>query len=213
MIRTVVIDDQTLVRDGIRQILELTPDIRVVAEGRDGAEAVRVIVDAKPDVVLLDVRMPRVNGVEALHRLRAWGATVPIILLTTFDDDQPLFDGIKAGARGFLLKDVSSERLAAGIRIVAGGGTLIQPAIGERLLEALERVPKQFESLESPDPLTDRETDILRLIAAGLSNREIAETFEMSAGTVKNHTSSIFSKLGVRDRTRAVLKALDRGYI
>ena len=185
MIRTVVIDDQTLVRDGIRQILELTPDIRVVAEGRDGAEAVRVIVDAKPDVVLLDVRMPRVNGVEALHRLRAWGATVPIILLTTFDDDQPLFDGIKAGARGFLLKDVSSERLAAGIRIVAGGGTLIQPAIGERLLEALERVPKQFESLESPDPLTDRETEILRLIAAGLSNREVAETFEMSAGTVK----------------------------
>ena len=213
MIRTVVIDDQTLVRDGIRQILELTPDIRVVAEGRDGAEAVRVIVDAKPDVVLLDVRMPRVNGVEALQRLRATGATVPIILLTTFDDDQPLFDGIKAGARGFLLKDVSSERLAAGIRIVAGGGTLIQPTIGERLLESLERVPMQFESLESPDPLTDRETEILRLIAAGLSNREIAETFEMSAGTVKNHTSSIFSKLGVRDRTRAVLKALDRGYI
>jgi DNA-binding NarL/FixJ family response regulator len=214
MIRAVVVDDQALVRDGIRHILALTPDIRVVAEGRDGAEAVRVIVDARPDIALLDVRMPRVDGVDALRRLRASRASsVPVILLTTFDDDRPLVDGIRAGARGFLLKDVSSERLADGIRVVARGGTCIQPAVSERLLDSLNRAPTAFESLESPDPLTDRETEILRLVAAGLSNREIADAYGVSEGTVKNHTSSILSKLGVRDRTRAVLRALDRGYI
>jgi DNA-binding NarL/FixJ family response regulator len=174
---------------------------------------VAAIVRERPDVVLLDVRMPRKDGLSVLRDLHAAGTLPPTILLTTFDDDDALLEAVKAGARGYLLKDVSLERLTETIRSVASGGTVIRPALTERVLRGLEHVRRDFEALDPPDPLTKREIEILRLMAGGYSNREIADALGTAEGTVKNHASSILSKLGVRDRTRAVLKALERGYI
>jgi DNA-binding NarL/FixJ family response regulator len=213
MIRVVLVDDQTLVRRGIRSLLELDGEIDIVAEAGDGDEALAVIRRERPDAVLLDVRMPKRNGIEVLQALRGSSELPPTILLTTFDDDEVLLDGIKAGARGYLLKDVSLEHLTAAIRTVASGGTLIRPAVTERVLRGLEHVRRDFASLSPPDPLTKRELEILRLMAGGYSNKEIADALGTAEGTVKNHASSILSKLGVRDRTRAVLKALELGYI
>jgi DNA-binding NarL/FixJ family response regulator len=213
VIRVVLADDQTLVRRGIRSLLELAGDIAIVAEAGDGEDAIAVIRRERPDVVLLDVRMPKQTGIEVLRTLRQSGDLPPTILLTTFDDDEALLEGVKAGARGYLLKDVSLEQLTESIRTVASGGTVIRPAITERVLRGLEHVRRDFESMSPPDPLTRRELEILRLIAGGYSNREIADALGMAEGTVKNHASSILSKLGVRDRTRAVLKALEQGYI
>jgi DNA-binding NarL/FixJ family response regulator len=213
MIRVVLVDDQTLVRRGIRSLLELSGDIRVVAEAEDGDAALAVIRREKPDAVLLDVRMPKRTGIDVLRELHRGGELPPTILLTTFDDDEVLLEGVKAGARGYLLKDVSLEQLTEAIHTVAGGGTLIRPAVTERVLRGLEHVRRDFESLDPPDPLTKRELEILRLMAGGYSNKEIADALGTAEGTVKNHASSILSKLGVRDRTRAVLKALELGYI
>jgi DNA-binding NarL/FixJ family response regulator len=213
VIRVVLVDDQTLVRRGIRSLLELAGDITIAAEAGDGDEAIAVIRREQPDVVLLDVRMPKQDGVAVLRTLHAAGDLPPTILLTTFDDDESLLEGVKAGARGYLLKDVSLEQLTDAIRTVAQGGTVIRPAITERVLRGLEHVRRDFDALSPPDPLTKREVEILRLMAGGYSNREIAEALGTAEGTVKNHASSILSKLGVRDRTRAVLKALELGYI
>jgi DNA-binding NarL/FixJ family response regulator len=213
VIRVVLVDDQTLVRRGIRSLLELSPDIGIVAEASDGDEALEVIRRERPDAVLLDVRMPKRTGVEVLQALHRSGELPPTILLTTFDDDEVLLEGVKAGARGYLLKDVTLEQLTGAIRTVAGGGTLIRPAVTERVLRGLEHIRRDFESLNPPDPLTKRELEILRLMAGGYSNKEIADALGTAEGTVKNHASSILSKLGVRDRTRAVLKALELGYI
>ncbi len=213
MIRVVLVDDQTLVRRGIRSLLELSGDIGIVAEASDGDEALAVIRRERPDAVLLDVRMPKRTGVEVLQELQRAGDLPPTILLTTFDDDEVLLEGVKAGARGYLLKDVTLEQLTDAIRTVAAGGTLIRPAVTERVLRGLEHVPRDFDSLSPPDPLTKRELEVLRLMAGGYSNREIADALGTAEGTVKNHASNILSKLGVRDRTRAVLKALELGYI
>lgn len=213
MIRVVLVDDQTLVRRGIRSLLELAGGIEIVAEAGDGEEALAVIRRARPDAVLLDIRMPKRSGIEVLRALGESGELPPTILLTTFDDDESLLEGVKAGARGYLLKDVSLEQLTAAISAVAGGGTMIRPAVTERVLRGLEHVRHDFESLSPPDPLTKRELEILRLMAGGYSNKEIADAVGTAEGTVKNHASSILSKLGVRDRTRAVLKALELGYI
>jgi DNA-binding NarL/FixJ family response regulator len=213
MIRVVLVDDQTLVRRGIRSLLELSDDIAVVAEAADGEEGVAVIRRERPDVVLLDVRMPKKGGLDLLRELHDAGDLPPTILLTTFDDDGALLEGVKTGARGYLLKDVSLERLTDAIRTVAKGGSVIRPAITERVLRGLETVRQDFDALSPPDPLTNRELEILRLMAGGYSNREIADALGTVEGTVKNHASSILSKLGVRDRTRAVLKALELGYI
>jgi DNA-binding NarL/FixJ family response regulator len=213
VIRVALADDQTLVRRGIRSLLELASDITIVAEAADGDEAIEMIRRERPDAVLLDVRMPKRTGIEVLRELRASNALPPTILLTTFDDDEALLEGVKAGARGYLLKDVTLEQLTDAIRTVAAGGTLIRPAITERVLRGLEHIRPEFEALSPPDPLTRRELEILRLMAGGYSNREIADALGTAEGTVKNHASSILSKLGVRDRTRAVLKALELGYI
>jgi DNA-binding NarL/FixJ family response regulator len=212
-IRVVLVDDQTLVRQGIRSLLELAPDVSVVGEGGDGDAGIAAIRRDRPDVVLLDVRMPRKSGIEVLRELQASGELPPTILLTTFDDDELLLESVKAGAKGYLLKDVSLEALTDAIRAVAAGETLIRPAVTERVLRGLEHVRRDFETLSPPDPLTKREVEVLRLMAGGYSNREIAEALGAAEGTVKNHASSILSKLGVRDRTRAVLTALERGYI
>lgn len=213
MIRIVLVDDQTLIRQGIRSLLELAGDVAIVAEAGDGEEGIAVIERERPDVVLLDLRMPKKNGVEVLRALQSAGSLPPTIVLTTFDDDEALLDAVKAGARGYFLKDVSLERLTEGIREVAAGGSIIRPAITERVLKGLEGVSRDFDAMSPPDPLTRREVEILRLMAGGYSNREIAEALGTAEGTVKNHASSILSKLGVRDRTRAVLKALELGYI
>ena len=213
MIRVVLVEDQTLVRRGIRSLLELAGDVAIVAEAADGEEGVAAILRERPDVVLLDLRMPKKNGLDVLRELQAAGTLPPTILLTTFDDDEALLEAVKAGARGYLLKDVSLEQLTDAIRAVAGGGTIIRPALTERVLRGLEHVRRDFDALNPPDPLTKREIEILRLMAGGYSNREIADALGTAEGTVKNQASSILSKLGVRDRTRAVLKALELGYI
>ncbi len=213
MIRVCIVEDQTIVRQGLRSLLALTPDIAVDCEAADGIEAVEVIEREKPDVVLLDLRMPRLDGVGVLQQLRERGAARPTLILTTFDDDSKLFDAVRAGAKGWLLKDVSLERLTGAIRTLAAGGTCIEPAITERIVRALEKSDVAFDAAELPEPLTDRERTILRLLAGGYSNREISELLDISDGTVKNHISNLLSKLGVRDRTRAVLKAIDMGLI
>jgi DNA-binding NarL/FixJ family response regulator len=213
VIGVVLVDDQTLVRRGIRSLLELAGDIAILAEAADGEEGIAAIRHARPDVVLLDLRMPKKGGLDVLRDMRAAGDLPPTILLTTFDDDEALLEGVKAGARGYLLKDVSLEQLTEAIRTVAKGDTMIRPAVTERVLRGLEHVRRDFDALDPPDPLTKRELEILRLMAGGYSNREIANALGTAEGTVKNHASSILSKLGVRDRTRAVLKAIEHGYI
>lgn len=216
MIRVVLVDDQMLVRSGIRGLLDLTPDIRVVAEAADGEQAAGVIARTPADVLLLDVRMPHCGGIELLRRAASQSpplALPPAILLTTFDDDAALFDGMRAGARGFLLKDISLERLADGIRSVAGGATLFRPALTERTRAAYEKSAGASAPAAPGGQLTGRETEILALMAAGLNNAEIAQALGPSEGTVKNHVSSILAKLGVRDRLRAVLRGLELGQI
>jgi DNA-binding NarL/FixJ family response regulator len=213
MIRVCLVDDQTLVRQGIRSLLALADSIEVIGEASDGRQAVELIPQLKPDVVLMDMRMPHMSGLEALQALGTSGELPPTIILTTFDDDQLVLAGIKAGARGYLLKDVSLEQLVNAIHTVADGGSLVQPAVTQRLLSGLEHMNNAFVSLERPDPLTERETEILRLMAGGFSNKEIANSLRVAEGTVKNHVSNILSKLGVRDRTRAVLKAFELGLV
>jgi len=213
MIQVCLVDDQTLVRQGIRSLLELSDSIRVVAEAGDGMQAVEVIPRVKPDVVLLDMRMPGMSGLDVLNALAGTNQLPPTIILTTFDDDQLVLAGLKAGARGYLLKDVSLDQLVDAVKTVAAGGSLVAPVVTQRLLSGLERMQNEFVSLDRPDPLTDRETEILRLMAGGYSNKEIANSLGVAEGTVKNHVSNILSKLGVRDRTRAVLKAFELGIV
>ena len=213
MIRVLIVDDQTLVRQGVRSLLALAEGIEVVGEAGDGCQAVELVPQIQPDVVLMDMRMPVMSGLEALQALARANNLPPTIILTTFDDDQLVLAGLKAGAKGYLLKDVSLEQLVGAIRTVADGGSLVQPAVTQRLLSGLERMHNEFTSLDRPDPLTERETEILRLMAGGYSNKEIANSLGVAEGTVKNHVSNILSKLGVRDRTRAVLKAFELGIV
>ena len=211
MIRVCIVDDQALVRQGLVSLLGLAPDLQVIAEAADGREAVDIIRASRPDVVVLDVRLPGQSGVEVVQQLAAEGALPPTLLLTTFDDDEALIRGILAGARGFLLKDVTLDQFAAAIRTLAAGGSMIHPAASARL--ARSRAGSADRDDWKPDALSRRELEVLRLMAAGLSNREIGQLLHMVEGTVKNHVSTILSKLGVRDRTRAVLKSLELGWL
>ncbi|HEV2843262.1 MAG TPA: response regulator transcription factor [Thermoanaerobaculia bacterium] len=213
MIRVCLVDDQTLVRQGIRTLLGFVEGIEVAGEADGGRAALDLVPSLRPDVLLLDLRMPDIDGLGVLRELRAAGALPPTIVLTTFDEDALFLEAIRNGARGFLLKDVSLERLTEAIRTVAGGGTLIQPAVTERILRGALAAGYEFPCLDPPDPLTDREVEILRLMTGGYNNREIADALGVAEGTAKNHISSILSKLGVRDRTRAVLKGLEMGLV
>jgi DNA-binding NarL/FixJ family response regulator len=213
MIRVCLVEDQTLVREGLRTLLELVDDIEVVAEMADGEEAIEAIPSLMPDVVLLDMRLPKKNGLEVLLALGKADALPPTIILTTFDEESLVIEGLKAGAKGYLLKDVSLEQLSGAIREVASGGTAVQPGITARIVDGLGRLGTQIPALDPHDPLTEREIEVLRMVAGGYSNREIGEGLHLAEGTVKNHLSSILSKLGVRDRTQAVLKAVELGYI
>jgi len=205
MIRVFIADDQVVVRQGLRALLEVEPEIEIVGEAGDGAEAIERIRALQVDVVLLDVRMPRKSGLDVLRELG--DALPPTLILTTFDDSAIALEAIRAGARGFMLKDVSFQQLIGAIRAIAAGATVFQPALTHRLLEQTKR------STEFVERLTSRETEVVRLMAGGYSNSEIAHALGAAEGTVKNHVSSILSKLGARDRTRAVLKALEAGLL
>lgn len=209
MIRVGIVEDQTLVREGLRALLQLAADIEIVFEATDGADALDKVATITADIVLLDMRMPRMNGLEFLQSAGAAGRLPPTIILTTFDDDELVIGGIRAGAKGYLLKDVSLKQLVTAIQCVAAGGTLIQPALTERIRQGMARGI----SADVSERLTQRETEILRLMAAGYSNQEIAAALDLAEGTVKNHVSAILGKLGVGDRTRAVLKAIEQGHI
>lgn len=213
MIRVMLVDDQTLVRQGVRSLLELSEEIEVIGEAYGGEQALELIPQLQPDVLLLDMRMPGLSGLEVLKQLRDRGQMLPTIILTTFDDDELLLESVQVGARGYLLKDVGLEELLEAVRSVAAGKTLVRPALTERLARGLAGLRNDFHSLPEADPLTERETEILRLLAGGYSNREIAGALCVAEGTVKNHVSNVLSKMGVRDRTRAVLKALESGLI
>jgi DNA-binding NarL/FixJ family response regulator len=212
MIRVCAVEDQALVRQGLVSLLSLTPDVTVVAEAADGEEAVSVVQASKPDVLLLDVRLPKRSGTDVVQELSGLGALPPTLLLTTFHDDEALVRGILAGARGFLLKDATLDQLAAAIRTLAAGGRTIHPAANARVAGTLAGRADSAESWVRED-LTRREMEVLRLMAAGLSNREIGRLLQMVEGTVKNHVSAILSKLGVRDRTRAVLRSFELGLL
>jgi DNA-binding NarL/FixJ family response regulator len=211
VIRVFIADDQLLIRQGIRTLLEMDGGISVVGEAADGIEATARVPALPVDVLLLDIRMPQKNGIDVLRELSAKGALPPTLILTTFDDSDVVLDGIRAGARGFMLKDVSYDQLIAAIRAVAGGATVFQPAVTERLLRVADRV---HIATDAPiERLTEREVEVVRLMAGGYSNKEIARALGTAEGTIKNHVSSILAKFGVRDRTRAVLKALEAGLL
>ena len=213
MIRVLLVENESLVRQGLRRLLELDRELAVVGEARDGEEALERIRELHPDVVLLDVRMPKLDGVGVLRELKKKnGAVPPSLILTTFDDPDALLAAVRAGAKGYLLKDVSFEQLVGAIRALAAGGSFVQPTVTEGLLRALEQgaLDSTIAGEEPAQPLTGRELEVLRLMAGGYSNREIARALFVAERTIKNHVSSILSKLYVRDRTRAVLKALEK---
>ena len=213
MTRVLVVDDQALVREGIRTLLEVA-GIDVVAEAEDGAQALRAIEEHAPEVVLMDLRMPRHDGIWALEQLRERGSTVPVLVLTTFDDDELVLRALRAGARGYLLKDVTIAQLARAVGVLADGGTLMSPSITDGLLRALRDGTAEREAEEPRlQALTVRETEVLRLVAEGCSNREIADVLHLAEGTVKNHLSVILQKTGSRDRVSAVLRALREGLL
>lgn len=214
-INVMLVDDQTLVREGIKSLLLLAGHINIVGEASDGQEALEEIPRCQPDVVLMDIRMPRLDGIEAMKKMQEMRIETPVIILTTFDDHELVLNGIRAGARGFLLKDVSLESLVEAIETVKNGETLIQPAVTERVLKGFTELKGDSKVEKEPvqEPLTQREIEILRLMAGGYSNKEISRAIFKSEGTIKNHVSNILAKLNVRDRTRAVLKALELGLI
>ena len=213
-IRVLICDDQALVRGGFRAILGAQPDIEVVAEAENGAEAVALAQRRRPDVILMDIRMPVLDGVEATRRLVDMGSPARILVLTTFDLDEYVHAAIRAGASGFLLKDVTPAKLLEAIRIVAGGDALLAPSVTRRLLERFAAtLPAGDNASHVLAQLTARETEVLRLLAAGLSNAEIASELVVSEATVKTHVSSLLRKLGLRDRVQAVILAYETGLV
>ena len=201
MIRVFIADDQLLVRQGIRTLLELDAEIAIAGEAEDGLETIARVREAAVDVLLLDIRMPGCSGIDVLRELSSADALPPTLVLTTFDDAHAVLDAIRAGARGFLLKDISYQQLMSAIRAIASGQTVFQPAITQRLLRAATPIA---ESDPPAGELTARELEVVRLMAGGYSNKEIAHALGTAEGTIKNHVSSILAKFGVRDRTRAV---------
>jgi DNA-binding NarL/FixJ family response regulator len=213
-IRVLICDDQALVRAGFRAILEAQPDVEVVGEAENGAEAVALADRRAPDVILMDIRMPVLDGVEATRRLVAGGSSARILVLTTFDLDEYVHAAIRAGASGFLLKDVTPAKLLDAIRVVAAGDALLAPSVTRRLLERFaSTLPQRDHSSQALAALTSRETEVLRLLAAGLSNAEIAADLVLSEATVKTHISSLLRKLGLRDRVQAVILAYETGLV
>jgi DNA-binding NarL/FixJ family response regulator len=211
--RLILVEDQMLVREGIKSLLGLDDSVEVVGEYENGQQLIDSENAVNCDVILMDIRMPKLSGIDTLLALRDKGIKTPVLMLTTFDDHELVNGAMRAGAKGYLLKDVSLETLVDTITQIKNGKTLIQPAVTEKVLQGLKGLNVVFESFENPEPLTEKEVEILRLIAAGYSNKEIADVMFKSPGTIKNQVSSVMAKLGVRDRTRAVLKALEQGIL
>jgi DNA-binding NarL/FixJ family response regulator len=215
-VRVLLVDDQALMRTGFRMILEAEEGIEVVGEAADGLEAVEMTRQARPDVVLMDIRMPRLDGVEATRRLVSEHVAQPVrvLILTTFDLDEYVYAALQAGASGFLLKDAPPEELAHAIRVVARGDALIAPSITRRLLNEFARRPRRdSQTIPEPDALTGREREVLTLVARGLSNAEIAANLVVGETTVKTHVGHLLMKLGVRDRVQAVVLAYESGLV
>jgi DNA-binding NarL/FixJ family response regulator len=214
-VKILIVDDQALFREGLRTLLSVQTDFEVVGEAANGEEALRQALLTKPNVVLMDLRMPLMDGVTATQRLRESLPNIKILVLTTFDDDEYVFEGLRAGAVGYLLKDVSSEKLFEAIRAAARGEYFMLPSITAKVMAEFSRLsrlaPSQVDTLE--EPLSPREMEILRLVATGASNREIADTLVIAEGTVKNHLTNILGKLSAKDRMQAVLKAREHGLI
>jgi DNA-binding NarL/FixJ family response regulator len=213
MIRVALAEDHALVREGIRTLLRLVPDIELAGEADDGEQAIGLVARTRPDVLLLDMRMPKRDGLQVVTELAARAILPATLVLTTFDDEAAALDIIVAGARGFLLKDVTLDRLVAAVRVVAAGGTVFRPGLTEQTEAEVARRAAPARATPDAEEITTREREVLRLLVAGYSNREIGRALFVAEGTIKNHVSNILRKLGVRDRTRAVIKALERGYV
>lgn len=214
-VRILIVDDQELFREGLHTLLAMQPDLQVVGEARNGEDALRLAEALTPDVILMDLRMPVLNGVAATRNLQRTQPEIKVIVLTTFDDDEDVFEGLRAGAVGYLLKDVASEQVVEAIRAVARGAAFLQPAITGKVIAEFARLSPFFAPQPHAlvEPLSERELEILRRVSQGASNKEIADDLVITVGTVKNHVTSILAKLGVRDRTQAALKAKELGII
>jgi DNA-binding NarL/FixJ family response regulator len=214
-VRVLLVDDQALFREALATLLDVRDEIEVVGEAADGDEALRRVAALGPDVVLMDLRMPVLDGIAATRRLRAERPDVRVIALTTFDDDEDVFAALRAGAVGYLLKDVSSQRLVEAIGAAARGESVLQPSVAAKVVARFARLPD--EAVQRPQPLvvplSDRELDVLRLLAEGRNNREIATALFLAEGTVKNHVTNVLAKLGARDRTQAALRARELGLV
>jgi len=213
VIRIALADDQALVRSGFRALLGLFEGLQVVAEAEDGAAAIESVMATHPDVLLLDVRMPKRNGVEVVTELARRGCLPPTLLLTTFEDDFAMVAGVRAGARGYLLKGVTPEVLVDAIRTLANGGSYLYAPLSAPPPNEDRQTAQHASMAPGAEQLTDREREVLKLLSSGITNKEIAAALRLSEGTVRNHVSSIFAKLGVNDRTKAVLSALHRGLV
>jgi len=213
VIKIILVDDQPLFREGLRTLLSVHRDFDVVGEAANGEEAIRLARIHQPAVVLMDLQMPVLNGVAATRRLQQEYPDCPVIVLTTFDDDELVFDGLRAGALGYLLKDAPSEKLAEAIRLAARGESFLQPSVAAKVVAEFARLTTPKSTPPLIEPLSEREREILTLITNGASNREIAKRLFLAEGTVKNHVTNILGKLGVRDRTQAAVKAKDIGLV
>lgn len=213
--RILIVDDQRLMREGLRTLLELEPDFDVAGEAGDGAAALEAYEASLPDIVLMDIRMAGMDGVEATRRLRARHPGARVIILTTFDDEAYVFEGLRAGAQGYLLKDLSGDELASAIRTVMAGGALIEPSVARKVFAEFARLAPAARPLDAglAEPLTEREREVLRGVAEGLSNREIGQKLFLTEGTVKNYVTSVLQKIGARDRTQAALRAKELGLL
>ncbi|MFD9905175.1 response regulator [Streptomyces sp. NPDC059063] len=211
--RVVVVDDQTVVREGIVMLLGLLPGVEVIGSGGDGEEAVRLVAELSPDVVLMDLRMPRCDGAEATRRIRSEYPGTQVVVLTTYADDESLFPALRAGARGYLTKDAGGDEIVRAIEDVLSGDAGLSPKIQRRLLERLSEPESPARPAEPPDGLTVRETEVVVLIAEGLTNQEIARTLHVSTATVKTHINNLFAKTGLKDRAQAVRYAYQNGLV
>ncbi|MBC7194572.1 MAG: response regulator transcription factor [Caldisericia bacterium] len=211
--KILIADDQKLIREGLKVLLEMEEDFEVIGEAANGKEAVDLYIKLRPDVVLMDIQMPVMNGVEAIKKIKEIDEFSKIIILTTFDDDQYVFDGLKSGALGYILKDISIEKLSETIKTIYKGGALIEPSITKKILQELTKIETTYKIDSLLEPLSSREKEILSLMAKGLTNQEIADKLFLSVGTVKNYVTNILQKLEAKDRTEAVIKAKNMGLV